>query len=145
LTAHTRDHASKHGVSGEDDIHQYVDHGAIQGLGDDDHTQYLKTDGTIALTGDMSAGGHKITNGATPVSSGDLTTKGYVDSLVQGIDWQQSVLSLGDNTPPVTPSIGDRYVVGTSPTGAWVGHENEIAQWSGTAWVFVVPNKGFAL
>lgn len=40
------------------------------------------------------------------------------------------------NTPPVSPTIGDRYIVNTAPTGAWVGHAAEIAIWSGDAWVF---------
>ena len=39
-----------------------TDHGSLGGLSDDDHTQYLRTDGTRALTGDQSAGGNDITN-----------------------------------------------------------------------------------
>ena len=39
-----------------------IDHGSISGLGDDDHTQYLRTDGTRALSGNQSLGGNKITN-----------------------------------------------------------------------------------
>jgi hypothetical protein len=34
------------------------------------------------------------------------------------------------NNPPSSPNDGDRYTVGTAPTGAWVGQEAQIAQWN---------------
>lgn len=43
------------------------------------------------------------------------------------------------NTPPATPTVGDRYRVGTAPTGAWVGQNNKIAQWDGTTWQYTTP------
>jgi hypothetical protein len=45
-----------------------------------DLTAYLKTDGTRALTGDQSAGTHKITNLGTPSVGTDAATKAYVDT-----------------------------------------------------------------
>jgi len=39
-----------------------ADHGALVGLGDDDHTQYLLADGTRALSGAMDFGGVAHTN-----------------------------------------------------------------------------------
>lgn len=56
-----------------------LDHASFSGIVDDDHTIYLKADGTRALTGDISAGSKKITNLATPTASGDLARKKYVD------------------------------------------------------------------
>lgn len=38
------------------------DHGALTGLGDDDHTQYLLVSGTRAMTGGLDMGGNAITN-----------------------------------------------------------------------------------
>lgn len=38
------------------------DHGNLTGLLDDDHPQYLKTDGSRALTGDLDMGGNDLTN-----------------------------------------------------------------------------------
>lgn len=49
-----------------------VDHGNLVGLGDDDHTQYIRVDGTRAFTGTVS--------GIDPTESAHLTTKNYVDS-----------------------------------------------------------------
>lgn len=37
-----------------------VDHGLTTGLGDDDHLQYLRTDGTRGLSGDWDAGAHEV-------------------------------------------------------------------------------------
>ena len=39
-----------------------ADHGSLSGLLDDDHPQYLKTDGTRALTGDLDLGNNSINN-----------------------------------------------------------------------------------
>lgn len=50
-------HATNHCNGGCDEL----DHGLFVGLGDDDHTQYLKADGARGLSADWDAGSHKIT------------------------------------------------------------------------------------
>lgn len=67
------------------------DHGAMTGLGDDDHTQYTLADGTRAFTGNQSMGGNRLTNVSDPVADGDAANKGYVDSVAQGLDAKASV------------------------------------------------------
>ncbi|GAJ24046.1 unnamed protein product, partial [marine sediment metagenome] len=86
----------------------------------------------------------KITSLPTPTAGSEPATKEFVESLVQGLDWQQSVLGELD-TPPGTPDAGDRYLVIATATGDWVGHEKDIAEWDGSAWVFTTPNTGFAV
>jgi hypothetical protein len=93
---------------------------------------------TILMTG------KKITGLGTPTVTGDAATKDYVDSKIQGIDWQESVLDAFNNDPPLTPSTGDRYIVGPIPTGDWVAHPQDIAQYTGTVWAFTVKNLGMA-
>lgn len=40
-------------------------------------------------------------------------------------------------TPPTSPASGDRYLVHrTGPTGAFIGKENQVAEWNGTTWLF---------
>lgn len=48
------------------------------------------------------------------------------------------------NIPP-TPAEGARYIVGSSPTGDWVGYADYIATWdkSGNVWVMVQPENGW--
>lgn len=48
------------------------DHGQLTGLGDDDHTQYTRADGTRGFTAPVA--------GATPTQNAHLATKQYVDS-----------------------------------------------------------------
>ena len=45
------------------------------------------------------------------------------------------------NTPPASPSAGDRYIIGPEPTGAWIGHRSEIALY-GTEWSFLEAAPG---
>jgi hypothetical protein len=80
-----------------------------------------------------------------------VTGKGLVileDGVVRGIGesrvnvWQYPVDDRDVNAPPGSPATGYRVIVGGSPTGAFVGHAGEIAQWTGTAWVFTTPKAG---
>jgi hypothetical protein len=53
----------------------------------------------------------------------------------------QAVLS----TPPGSPAEGQCWIVGASPTGAWVGKTNQIAQWYNSAWYFYVASNGWEI
>lgn len=53
-----------------------------------------------------------------------------------------SVLAFNASVPPDSPSIGDAYLTGTSPTGAWAGHEETVAVWTSRGWVFIEPQVG---
>lgn len=90
------------------------------------------------------ASGYDLILSDAPVNPTDAVNKDYVDSLVNGADWQDSVLDKDLTSPPASPSTGDRYIVGPSATGAWSGHDNDIAEYDGSAWTFETPNKGFA-
>jgi len=43
------------------------------------------------------------------------------------------------NTPPLSPTLGDRYIVGTNPTGDFTNYKNYFAQWTGTTWYLLAP------
>ena len=45
------------------------------------------------------------------------------------------------DAPPGSPTVGDLYIVGTSPSGDFTGHENELAQYLTGGWVFYAPFK----
>lgn len=47
------------------------------------------------------------------------------------------------NAPPGSPEDGARYLVGTSPTGAFGGHQHKIAAWQDGAWSFFQPRTGW--
>jgi hypothetical protein len=44
--------------------------------------------------------------------------------------------------PPVSPTTGDKYLAGVGSAGAWIGQDNDIETWSGSAWTPTVPTSG---
>jgi len=48
------------------------------------------------------------------------------------------------NTPPGSPSSGDLYIVGPSPTGAWTGKSLNLVYFD-QVWQFITPNEGITL
>ncbi len=51
------------------------------------------------------------------------------------------VVSEITNTPPVSPTVGDVVIVGTSGTGDFSGKDNQLAQYLTGGWVFYTPFK----
>lgn len=56
----------------------------------------------------------------------------------------RGAVSHGDNTPPVSPSNGDLYILGGSPTGDWATHADEIAYYQ-SGWSFIGANEGMTI
>jgi len=83
-------------------------------------------------------------SGVSPTQDGHLVTKKYVDSKVTNVDWQDSVLNNTISDPPASPSVGDRYIIAAAATGDWSGHDGDIVEWNGSAWVFTTKNPGMA-
>lgn len=78
----------------QDQITTYSDHGNLAGIEDDDHLQYVPTDGRRGFTGTVS--------GITPTQDYDLTTKDYVDEEISTLSG-----TLSDSTPFIQD--GDVY------------------------------------
>ncbi len=51
------------------------------------------------------------------------------------------VVSEITNAPPGSPTVGDLVIVGTSGSGDFSGHDNELAQYLTGGWVFYTPFK----
>lgn len=62
----------------------------------------------------------------------------FLDVLVQ-----IAVKSAALSAPPGTPADGQRWIIGPSPTGLWVGRATQIAAWQDGAWVFYAPKDGW--
>ncbi len=56
---------------------------------------------------------------------------------------QLAVISRNLGVPPVSPVIGNRYIVKTPAGGAWVGQVNKIAVFTATGWEFLAPQAGW--
>jgi len=101
-----------------------IDHGALLGLGDDDHTIYTKADGTRAFTGDQSMGGFKLTNLANPSANTDAVNLQTMHNYLNGMKPKTAVRAAtlvagtlassfenGDVIDGVTLVTGDRILI----------------------------------
>lgn len=86
-----------------------------------------------------AANGQELTN--IPAITATLTGKTLGPKL-WGDFGQLVVKSIGDTTPPSTPTNGDAYIVGASATGAWNGWDDSIAVYY-DQWVEIVPIEGW--
>ena len=55
---------------------------------------------------------------------------------------QAVVQSVAPAVIPATPVVGQCWIVGTAPTGAWAGHAGAIAAWTSGGWRFLAPFEG---
>ena len=114
------------------------------------HTTTLEQARTAGATlaGAINMGGFAITNVAAGSTGTDVAqrqwTTDQINQKVRGLDWQNSVLN-SITTPPGSPVSGDRYRIIATATGAWVGKENQLAEWNGTSWDYAIPNEGFSV
>lgn len=51
------------------------------------------------------------------------------------------IVSQITDAPPGSPSVGELVIVGTSPSGDFTGHANQLAQYLNGGWVFYTPFK----
>lgn len=86
-----------------------TNHGVLAGLTNDDHLQYLRSDGWRTWTGAQNAGGNKITNLGTPTADADAATKAYVDSVGGG----------GGSSIPSPTAANQVYNSSAAGTAAW--------------------------
>ena len=54
-----------------------------------------------------------------------------------------AVIDHDSAAPPDDPAEGDRHIVGTDGTGAWSGHDLEIAAFQDGGWAFYAPRPGW--
>lgn len=111
-------------------------HSDLQSKDADDHPQYILANGTRSFT-------EKV-KGVDPTEPLHFSTKGYVDSYIQGLNWQEAVKDQHLGTPPPLPTEGDRYIVPSGATGAWSTHAKDVAEWNTGAWVYFTPVEGWA-
>ena len=84
------------------------DHGGQDGLADDDHTIYIKADGTRAFSGEQSMGTNKMTNVVDPAANQDAATKKYVDDNNPLYTAGDTLLASADTETTTAP--GTSYV-----------------------------------
>lgn len=95
-----------------------------------DGANFLKKDGSVAMTGALQMGNNRITGLAAPATGTDAATKDYVDSVSQGLDVKASVrvattanitLSGTQTIDGVSLNLGDRVLVKDQTSGSQNG------------------------
>lgn len=84
----------------------------------------------------------------TDLISGDI---GWANGVVSNfrrigrVGFQLSVISRSLTEPPTSDTDGNRYIPGAASTGAWAGHDDEVAVWDDDAgvYVFYPPSTGW--
>ena len=54
------------------------------------------------------------------------------------------VVAVAPASIPASPSPGQCWVVGPSPSGAWAGQANALAMWTEGGWRFIIPFEGMS-
>lgn len=100
------------------------DHGALSGLGDDDHPQYFLANGTRPMSGTLNLGNYQITNLAAATANGQPVI--YQQAIKVG-DSVSNDLS-GTFPNPTVTRIQGYPVAATTPT------EGQVLTWNGNQW-----------
>lgn len=88
--------------------------------------------------GNTDSGSGKSTGRATAASiAAQLTINNQLSTLLP-------IKSVAISTPPVSPTLGDAYIVASGGSGAWASHDDDVAKWNGTEWIFTVPTEGMS-
>jgi hypothetical protein len=100
------------------------------------------------LSGDINMNGHNLINVGSVGAGYDAASQSWVadqiNQKLNGWDWQESVLDKDLVTAPVSPAVGDRYII-AGIGGGWSGGTiNDIAEWDGAAWIFSTPDESTA-
>lgn len=124
-----------------------LDHGSANGLADDDHAQYLKTDGSRTLTGPQACGNQDLTGIKTAQFNGEInlaTTTGAVT-----IDWRNGAVYKQVEptgaitysfTAPAGPTRLQLRIISDGTSSAFTHVFPGTVKWLGSTWA-QVANK----
>jgi hypothetical protein len=107
-----------------------TEHGALTGLGDDDHAQYLLADGTRALAGAWDMGSQALTN--VNIDSGAIT--GITDLAIADGGTGQSTAQLAINALSAVAGATNEHVL-TKDTGTGNAIWKAAAGGGGGTWI----------
>ncbi|MEM1684352.1 MAG: DUF2793 domain-containing protein [Nanopusillaceae archaeon] len=99
--------------------------------------------GANPSSGILNLAGARLTGLADPIQATDAVNKNYVDTMyTTGLVAHAVVIAMNMSEPPGNPNPGDRYWVPPGASGAWQGHDYEIATWDGSQWQFEPVDHG---
>jgi len=99
----------------------------------------------------------KQANNSVSPENGFIRIKGDVDGNLQYIlpdgteraissPWELPVVNNDVSDPAtLTPTAFEHYIVPIGAVNDWAGHDNDIANWTGTTWEFISPEHSWTL
>lgn len=109
------------------------DHGALTGLNNDDHRQYLLVDGSRAMSGTLNLGGNRIVN--LPLATANGQAVPYEQAVKTGDPVGGDLAGIYGGVITAT-SLQNRLVTATLPI------TNQVLTWSGSQWEPANPQTG---
>lgn len=81
----------------------------------------------------------------TEMSASQASKEVTFNEAIRAVDalLQSTVIDKDLTAPPGGEADGDLYIVGGSATGDWSGHDNDIAYFKSTAYVYFTPAEGW--
>lgn len=80
---------------------------------------------------------------ATAQAQKEMTVNEALASLDAAV--QAVVLSVAPSSLPVSPSSGQSWIIGGAATGAWAGHDGDMATWTAGGWRFLPSFDGMTV
>ena len=78
--------------------------------------------------------------------AGQAQKEFYVNEALARLDLLlHPVVEAQQTSPPVSPAIGQCFIVASPATDVWEGLEDSIAGWDGQQWTFAAPAEGTAV
>lgn len=84
--------------------------------------------------------------GMTELVEGQSGAETVVNTALRKLDAfvGARIIDRDDTAPPGSPANGDMYIVATGGTGAWSGHDGDIALYL-NGWLFITPETGMVV
>lgn len=78
------------------------------------------------------------------ITPGQAQKEAYHNEALVAVDAavHASVEGAPQNGPPANPVEGQCWIVGSAPTGAWLGKTDSLAAWTSGGWRFIAPVVG---
>lgn len=77
---------------------------------------------------------------------GQAQKEGFVNEIAARLDaLVHCAIEAAAATPPTAPEEGQCWLIASGASGAWFGHDDEIAAWQGGNWLFFAPREGMSV
>ncbi len=67
----------------------------------------------------------------------------WLDDKVGVSPRQRAVIDFETDPSTLTPSAGERWIIGVGAVGVWTGLDDDITEWDGIEWISVTPEEGW--